>query len=147
MSFLMIHMQKGCKNMEHKEREVDTSHIDDRDLGKIGGGRIPKGRTPGGMATSDSTVNGGENTQGVAGPGEPIDRGRNDDVHLHNSSAPPAVDNAMHQPVGGTLGGRNPGQQNAEIGDRDRPRGRQEDNDTTIDPMTSRAPNKVNEQL
>lgn len=92
-------MRKGCENMEeHKEREVDTSHTEDRDLGKIGGGRIPKGSSP-------------------------------------------------QQPDGGTQGSRNPGQKNAETGDRDHPRGRQEDNDTTIDPMTSRAPNKVNEQL
>ena len=80
---------KDVSTMEHKERDVDVSHTDELDLGKVGGGRVPKGGSTAGMGTSSSTVDGGNRAQDA---------------------------------------------------------GRQEDDDATVDPMTSRAPDKANEQ-
>ncbi|GCE26246.1 hypothetical protein KDA_17300 [Dictyobacter alpinus] len=56
------------------------------------------------------------------------------------------ADNASNQSAQGTLGGRNPGQLNKNIGDMDRPREHSDIENTPVDPMVSRAPDKVNAQ-
>ena len=102
----------------------ETGATTNRDLGTVGGGSIPGGNAYGGMSQSSDTTDGGSPSAGAEG-------------------AP----NASGQPQQGTLGGRNPGQtQNQPIGDQDTTFGHRDAKEDQIsDPMTSRAPDKVNQ--
>ncbi len=112
-----------------------------RDLGSVGGGSIPGGNSYDGMNTSSgSSSSSGSPASEGSSPGV----GSND---VPGMSKSPGAPSASDQPQQGTLGGRNPGQsQNQPIGDQDTTFGHRGDKGDEIgDPMTSRAPDKVNQ--
>ena len=116
-----------------------------RDLGSVGGGSIPGGNSYDGMNTSNGTVNGSPSSSASsASEGSSPGLGSND---VPGMSKSPGAPNASDQPQQGTLGGRNPGQtQNQPIGDQDTTFGHRNAKEDEIgDPMTSRAPDKVNQ--
>lgn len=112
-----------------------------RDLGSVGGGSIPGGNSYDGMNTSSGSAS---SPASSASEGASTDRGDN---NVPGMSESPGHFNASDQPQQGTLGGRNPGQtQNQPIGDQDSTFGHRGDKEDEIgDPMTSRAPDKVNQ--
>ncbi len=128
-------------NRDSSGSEGQSGASTNRDLGSVGGGSIPGGNSYDGMNTS----NGSPSSSGSpASEGASTDRGDND---VPGMSESPGHFNASDQPQQGTLGGRNPGQsQNQPIGDQDTTFGHRGDKGDEIgDPMTSRAPDKVNQ--
>jgi hypothetical protein len=118
-----------------------------RDLGSVGGGSIPGGNSYGGMSTGNSTTDGSPSSPGVsASEGASTDRGSGNFPGMHESPGAPSASGQSQQ---GTLGGRNPGQtQNQPIGDQDTTFGHRSSgpgDNPLADPMTSRAPDKVNQ--
>jgi hypothetical protein len=115
---------------DEKERTSDRRYAQQEGgLATAGGGDIPNGGAPVGHGAAPED---GEDVKNV----DP--NATNQDTTLGNI-------NASDIPAQGTLGGRNPGQLNKNIGDMDRPREHSGIENGPIDPMTSRAPNKVNE--
>ena len=119
---------ENSRQSSEQDRDREENTMADRDLGTVGGGPIPAkgGRTTGGMNTSDTTVD--------SGSGAPDDRTIQSSSGTHDSE---------DQPQQGTLGGRNPGQPSNTVGDRDKTFGHRDLDDTAIDPMTSRTPDKI----
>ena len=124
-----------------------------RDLGTAGGGTIPKGGTgnpPGGMSTSNSTINGSASSGAVGGAGETSDRGSQTDENVAQQM--PEDQGATHNTVEGSgqsnIGGRNPGQSQTSMGSRDArsdPAQREHKN-TGDDIMSARTPDKVSHE-
>ena len=128
-------------NRDASDAEGQAGASTNRDLGSVGGGSIPGGNSYDGMNTSNgsSSSSGSSVSQGAS-----ADRG---DKNVPGMSESPGHFNAADQPQQGTLGGRNPGQsQNQPIGDQDTTFGHRDSKGDEIgDPMTSRAPDKVNQ--
>ncbi|GLV57902.1 hypothetical protein KDH_47370 [Dictyobacter sp. S3.2.2.5] len=133
--------------MMEKDRQqgstVDTNRADnDRDLGSAGGGNIPSkassypSNQPSGVPDEESKGRGVDNDT-TTSPEEHSEPG---------THASPGATSANDQPQQGALGGRSPGQANHSIGDMDRPREHSSIENTPVDPMTSRAPDKVNQK-
>ncbi len=124
-------------NRDPSGTERGGSATSNRDLGSVGGGSIPGGNAYDGMNTSSSTAEGGSSSASAGS-----DRG-----NVPGMQESPGASNASGQPYQGTLGGRNPGQtQNQPIGDQDTTFGHRDAKEAEIgDPMTSRAPDKVNQ--
>ena len=132
-------------NRNSSSIERDDSTTSNRDLGSVGGGSIPGGNTYGGMNTSSSTADGSSSSaSSSSGGGSSTDR---DSTNIPGMRESPGSPNSSGQPQQGNLGGRNPGQtQNQPIGDQDATFGhRGAIDDQMGDPMTSRAPDKVNQ--
>ena len=137
--------QRSGDNDEQYNKLVDsnggeTGATTNRDLGTVGGGSIPGGNAYRGMNASSDTAG----SPSASAKGAPNDRGSTSVPGMHES---PGAPNASDQPQQGTLGGRNPGQtQNQPIGDQDTTFGHRDSTEDQIgDPMTSRAPDKVNQ--
>ncbi len=143
---------------EHSSSPVDNAMSSSRDLGTAGGGSIPAGgvgNSPGGIITSDSSVNGTSSSGAVPGQGATRDRGSETSTDMQEQ-----VPETQRQGGGGarsvidrtaqsSIGGRSPGQPQTAMGDQDAVAGRKEatrDFGVGVDPMTSRAPDKVNQQ-
>ncbi len=125
-----------------------SSMATDRDLGSVGGGTIPgTGTGPrGGMNTSNSTVGGGGSSAGgVAGRGYTRDRGTMPDIEMDTSTNNA---NEIDRQAGSNIGGRNPGQPQTSMGDRDHRHSQQgrSTEESAHDPMSSRHPDKVNQE-
>jgi len=120
-----------------------------RDLGTVGGGTIPSNssKTDSGINTSDSTVAaGGTSSKQTVGANLPTDRGGLTTTGAAGESTNDV--NRIDRHGQSNIGGRNPGQPQTAMGDRDKKRdnrgaGPGED---IIDPMTSRSPEKVQQQ-
>ncbi|GCE18468.1 hypothetical protein [Dictyobacter kobayashii] len=126
---------------QDKDRDFETGskHVaNERDLAEVGGGSIPdKGDT--GKA-NNQTETAAENTAADRGVANDTDTAPPDQQSASGATG------ASDQPDQGALGGRTPGQANKSIGDMDSPREHRSIENTPIDPMTSRAPDKVNQK-
>lgn len=121
-----------------------------RDLGTVGSGSVPEshnpgmgsGKSPGGMNTSNSTVDSGSTTgRGVPGAGQTTDRGSESTSDTAEGRA-----NTIDRHAHGNIGGRHPSEPETSMGDRDTRRSREDRGESDVsDPMTSRHPSKVNE--
>lgn len=117
----------------HNEREEaqDARNASERDLGTVGGGKVPmKSFSTGGGEADESGAK-----QGVETENKRLSDQTGGEEKLRTVSG---GENASEQ---GNIGGLNPGQPRKEIGDRDRPRAH-EAGETGADPMTSRTPYK-----
>ncbi|GER87624.1 hypothetical protein KDW_17860 [Dictyobacter vulcani] len=114
-----------------EEQRVDTqSAPENGGLASVGGGNIPgKGEKRPETASGVTEVS-GQTTPATAG----------------THTGLPSAENANGQPEHGTLGGRNPGELNKNTGDRDKPREHSDIENTPVDPMISRTPDKVEAQ-
>jgi hypothetical protein len=120
-----------------------------RDLGSVGGGSVPEprnpsmgsGESPGGMNTSNSTVDSGSTTgRGMPGAGQTTDRGSETTNDMAGGRA-----NTVDRHAHGNIGGRNPSEPGTSMGDRDSRSSKEDRGESDIsDPMTSRHPSKVN---
>ena len=131
------------------EPTVGSEGASKRDLGTVGGGTIPSTSTSprGGMNTSDSTKEaGGTSAERNIGQGLPTDRGGLTDVEVSGESTRNA--NQIDRQAQSNIGGRNPGQPQTSMGDREASHGNRGrgTNEEIIDPMTSRAPDKVHQE-
>jgi len=121
-----------------------------RDLGTVGGGTIPStsSKRESGRNTSNSTVAaGGTSSKQTVGGGLPTDRGGLTDTGAAGQSTNDV--NRIDRHAQSNIGGRNPGQPQTAMGDRDTKRdnrGGKGTNEDIIDPMTSRMPEKVQQQ-
>lgn len=127
-----------------QEATTDAKHVaNERDLAGAGGGSIPlKAASYPSKQQPDESVD------------ETVGRGVENDTDTApaqqrsqpGAHATPGATNASDQPGQGSLGGRTPEQTNQSIGDRDQLREHRSIENTPIDPMTSRAPDKVNQK-
>ncbi|MBV9257361.1 MAG: hypothetical protein JO215_05030 [Ktedonobacteraceae bacterium] len=118
----------------------------DRDMGTVGGGNIPgssgSGASQEGVSTSTSTVeSGGGSSGGTVGAGAPADRGSVKDSSVGTS---PAATNTVDRQAQDSSGGRHPSQPQTAMGDRDATQG--QSGDEVTDPMSSRAPDKIQQK-
>jgi hypothetical protein len=114
------------------------------DPGSAYQGSIPADRSPrGGINTSNSTPTaGGATTGGRVGIGSPVDRGSVPDLAMNSSN----TSNSIDPHAKSNIGGRNPGQPQTPMGERDARQPRDPICDPSADPMTSRTPDKVQQQ-
>jgi hypothetical protein len=120
-----------------------------RDLGTVGGGTIPStsSKQESGINTSNSTVAaGGTSANQRVGAGLPTDRGGLTATGTAGQSTNEV--NRIDRHAQGNLGGRNPGQPQTAMGDQDATRGNRGKgaNEDIIDPMTSRTPEKIQQE-
>ncbi|TMD67684.1 MAG: hypothetical protein E6I91_06305 [Chloroflexi bacterium] len=121
-----------------------------RDLGSVGGGSVPEpknpsmgsGKSPGGMNTTNSTVDSGSTTgRGMPGAEQTTDRGSESTSDMAGGRT-----NTVDRHAHGNIGGRNPAEPGTSMGDRDTRKGREDRGEPDVsDPMTSRHPSKVNQ--
>ena len=115
---------------------VGENASSNRDLGTVGGGNVPGvSGSRGGVGASDSTVeSGGAPAGGTIGGGATTDRGSGKDSDVGTS--PVATNSVAKQSQGS-------GQAGLPRGDQDATQGRPGEEIT--DPMSSRAPDKINQ--
>ncbi len=136
-----IRQNKQATDDAAKQSNLDYEKmLSNRDMGTVGGGNVPgAGGSRGGMSASDSTVESGGTPGGNVGGGE-TERGS---IKHSDAGTPPAAKNTVDKQAQSNIGGRNPGKAGTSMGDQDATQGRPDDGIT--DPMSSRAPDKINQ--
>src|SRR5690349_1935755 len=108
------------ENWTREQREPASSY---RDLGTAGGGPVPgasgTNRSPGGILSSDSTVEGSGPSEGYTGRGKPRERGTVENTDLNRTDPAENARNTIDRQAQSNIGGRNPGQPQTSMGDRD----------------------------
>ncbi|GHO88345.1 hypothetical protein [Dictyobacter formicarum] len=126
-----------------QESTVDSKHVaNERDLAGAGGGNIPCK-----ASSFPSNQQSGASEEEMVGRGVDNDTDTAPKQHTEpGTHAAPGATSASDQPEQGALGGRTPAQASQSIGDMDHLREHSGIENTPVDPMTSRAPDKVNQK-